>query len=222
MYMSRVRLKAEGQELDRLARVAGGGGYRVHQALWRLFDTGDGAQREFLYRQESVPGVPSFLLLSQRLPEDRDGLWAVETKEYQPQVRGGQQLAFSLRVNPVVSRRDGDGRQHRHDVVMDRKRILREQGIPAGQAGLVQEAVWAWVESRADKAGFSVIQDSFLAEGYRQHELSKKQKRKIRFSTVDCSGLLVVTDEALFRDALFNGIGPAKAFGCGLLLVRPA
>ncbi|MEA2080768.1 MAG: type I-E CRISPR-associated protein Cas6/Cse3/CasE [Pseudomonadota bacterium] len=46
--------------------------------------------------------------------------------------------------------------------------------------------------------------------------------KEINFSTLDYSGLLTVTDPELFKAALFQGIGPAKAFGCGLLLVRPA
>lgn len=42
-----------------------------------------------------------------------------------------------------------------------------------------------------------------------------------RFSTVDFSGERTVTDPGLFGTALPTGIGHAKAFGCGLLLVRP-
>lgn len=37
---------------------------------------------------------------------------------------------------------------------------------------------------------------------------------------VDFEGELQVTDLKRFTPILFNGIDPAKAFGCGLLLVR--
>jgi CRISPR system Cascade subunit CasE len=43
----------------------------------------------------------------------------------------------------------------------------------------------------------------------------------LRVSTVDFSGQLRVEDADAFRRTLFTGIGHAKAFGCGLLLVRP-
>jgi CRISPR system Cascade subunit CasE len=46
------------------------------------------------------------------------------------------------------------------------------------------------------------------------------REHNIRFSAVDFSGELLVTNPELFHLALFNGIGNAQAFGCGLLLVR--
>ena len=47
------------------------------------------------------------------------------------------------------------------------------------------------------------------------------KRGRLRFSTVDLTGELVVTDAARFATTLASGIGRAKAFGCGLLLVRP-
>ena len=44
----------------------------------------------------------------------------------------------------------------------------------------------------------------------------------LRFSTVDLSGELTVLEPEIFANALYDGIGHAKAFGCGLLLVRRA
>jgi CRISPR system Cascade subunit CasE len=37
---------------------------------------------------------------------------------------------------------------------------------------------------------------------------------------VDFEGTIEITDPGIFVEALFTGIGPAKAFGCGLMLVR--
>ena len=42
----------------------------------------------------------------------------------------------------------------------------------------------------------------------------------MNWSALDFSGELTVIDPAAFIVALSKGIGPAKAFGCGLLLVR--
>ncbi|MCK9530040.1 MAG: type I-E CRISPR-associated protein Cas6/Cse3/CasE [Gammaproteobacteria bacterium] len=217
MYMSRVTLKKASWD-GALSRVATG--YGVHQALWRLFDEDPNARRDFLYRQETEQNLPRFLIVSQRVPADREGLWHVETKEYHPRLAAGQLLSYSLRVNPVVTRQDEAGRSHRHDVVMDFKRHHPEGSNRLSQAERVQQSVWQWLEARAGKAGFSAKQRDFRAEGYRQHELRKKGGQRIRFSTVDCAGLLTVTDPDVLTRSLFNGIGPAKGFGCGLLLVR--
>jgi CRISPR system Cascade subunit CasE len=57
--------------------------------------------------------------------------------------------------------------------------------------------------------------------GYRQYRLLKARgKSPIRFSSLDFDGVLTVTEPDRLCQTLFDGIGPAKAFGCGLLLVR--
>lgn len=45
--------------------------------------------------------------------------------------------------------------------------------------------------------------------------------RRLTFATALFEGELRVTDPAAFRAAIENGIGPGKAFGCGLLSVAP-
>jgi CRISPR system Cascade subunit CasE len=63
-----------------------------------------------------------------------------------------------------------------------------------------------------------VDDDTLRAEGYEQH---RGKSGGLRFSTVDFSGTLEVHDPQALQRALFSGIGHAKAFGCGLLLIRP-
>lgn len=47
-----------------------------------------------------------------------------------------------------------------------------------------------------------------------------RQAEKSGFSSVDFTGELQITDAEKFRHTLFNGLGRAKAFGCGLLMVK--
>jgi len=61
-----------------------------------------------------------------------------------------------------------------------------------------------------------------LAVDDRYTILSRRGGREIRFSTLDFTGLLTVTDPDVFLDKLEQGIGPAKAFGCGLMLLKRA
>lgn len=54
---------------------------------------------------------------------------------------------------------------------------------------------------------------------YLNHPIPEKGK-SAGFSSVDLSGEVVVTDVEHFTRLLMEGTGPAKAFGCGLMLVR--
>lgn len=136
---------------------------------------------------------------------------------------------FDLRANPVVAGQNEQGKHVRHDVVMQTKtRLLRERGLrhwsdwqgedePQLQ-DLIFKACTTWLSAQAARNGFEVVVDSLTVDTYSQH---RGKKAEIRFSTVDFSGELIVSDAARLTAALGNGIGRAKAFGCGLLLVRP-
>lgn len=221
MYLSDINLgKAEADSPE--VWQALGDGYFEHRLLWNLFSDGPERRRDFLYRRLDTHRI---LAVSVRPPQAARG-W-VRTRPYEPKLSAGQRLVFSLRVNPVVSRRDDDKRQHRHDVVMEAKKQLERQGVPKEKwpqpAELAREAGLAWLASRTAQAGFKAEPREVLVEGYAQHRLDSPRKgRAAQFSSLDVSGLLTVEDPVLFRDALFNGLGPAKAYGCGLLLIKPA
>lgn len=124
-----------------------------------------------------------------------------------------------------------------HDVVMHAKRKLKERahverwtdiedGARPPLYELVHEAVRGWFcgaygdAGVAAKCGFSVDTASLRVDAYAQHRIRRAKGQEIRFSTVDLTGELEVTDSGKFRDALLQGVGRAKAFGCGLLLAR--
>ncbi|MBB0243412.1 type I-E CRISPR-associated protein Cas6/Cse3/CasE, partial [Streptomyces alkaliphilus] len=54
----------------------------------------------------------------------------------------------------------------------------------------------------------------------REGERNRKGSR-VTLTTATFEGCLRVTDPSLFTDHLLNGIGPAKAYGCGLLTLAP-
>jgi CRISPR system Cascade subunit CasE len=118
----------------------------------------------------------------------------------------------------------------RHDVVMQEKtRLLQERGLarwadwtandrPA-LPDLIQRTGTAWLQARCQRLGFNLHDEAALrVEGYEQH---RGKGGALRVSTLDFSGRLRVVNPAAMQQALFSGIGHAKAFGCGLLLVRP-
>lgn len=219
MYFSRLTLRADADP----HKLVGLNGYREHQALWNLFTHDAHAKRDFLFRRDEQHAQPRYYLVSAREPSDRHNLWHVETKEYQPQLRDGQKLVFSLRANPVITRSDSQGRSKRNDLVMDiKKQTFWSKSDPKDRPSLtelIQQAGEQWLSSRQEKIGAHI--DTLVADGYHRHQSYKRrQKNPIRYSTLDLRGTLTVTDSERLRTALLRGIGPAKAFGCGLLLVR--
>ncbi len=225
-YFSRITVRSPAPDVRRLAQNACTDAYREHQALWRLFEEDAGADRDFLFRREQREGRPAFYLVSSRAPVRDQGIWHIEHKPYRPRLRTGQRLAFSLRANPVVTRTDSNGRRQRHDVVMNRKHAPDYRDLPERErpplAQLVQEAGIHWLETRAERCGFAFEETAVRVDGYVRHRLPARGKGKpIQLSTLDFTGVLEVTDPEAFTATLVQGIGPAKAFGCGLLLVRP-
>ncbi len=221
MYFSRIHIRPGSFDPEELLPLICGEGYADHALLWKLFPDDPDAKRDFLYRREEKEGWPFFYLVSQRKPQDASGLFLPESKEYRPRVRKGEAMAFSLRVNPVITRKDDKGKRKRHDVVMNAKKPLKEAKEEFSTPEIVQESGISWLAARAEKCGFSFDPAQVRTESYLQHNIKKPGQRKnIRFSTLDFQGLLMVKDEELFISALYKGIGPAKSFGCGLLLVK--
>ena len=97
---------------------------------------------------------------------------------------------------------------------------------------VTQEIGAAWLARQGDRAGFrlAVAEDDrgephpFLqVDGDRWRVLRREGgARPVRFPRLDFEGTLTVDDPALFLDALGQGFGRAKAFGCGLMLIRRA
>jgi len=219
-YFSRIELSRE-LAPERLARAVPANAYAEHQMLWWLFEDDD--MGRFLFRREQRGHWPAFYLLSARPPRDPAGNWSIQTKEYRPRLAAGQRLAFSLRANPVRVRRVSDDlndkRRRRDDVVMDAKRAHPDFRNRPSQAELVQQAGPVWLQERTERYGFAL--EAVQVDGYRQHCVYRGQQgQPIRFSTLDYTGLLRVRDPEVFLQTLLSGVGHAKAFGCGLLLVR--
>jgi CRISPR system Cascade subunit CasE len=220
-YLHRIHLK-RGLSTEALARALPTNTYGEHQLVWRWFG-GQGVARDFLFRREQQGHWPFFYVLSRREATDPSGLWEIETRPFAPKLAGGEVLSFVLRANPVRVRKVSDDpgvkARRRDDVVMDLKRTHRDGRPCPPLQDMVQEASAAWLAERAESCGFKV--ESLRADGYRQQRWHKPGKgQPITLSTVDFTGLLRVVDPQVFTERLFQGIGPAKSFGCGLLLVR--
>lgn len=222
MVFSKIELDRTSARVGEIFHLTRSDGYQDHRLVWSLFADGPERQRDFIYRRETWQGWPVYYTVSARVPADTTGKWRIYSKPYRPNLRAGDILYFSLRVNPVRTRNDPQKGHHRHDVVMDAKRRLRGDGRSKALpriTEIMQEEGVAWLESRCVQHGFNIQKSDIFADGYRQHVLYKKNN-KISFSTLDFNGILRITDAELFVNALYRGVGPAKSFGCGLMMVK--
>ena len=61
----------------------------------------------------------------------------------------------------------------------------------------------------------------FRVRGYRVLTIDRgRRARPLRAGVLDLEGLLEIRDPERFLAALAQGFGRAKAFGCGLMLIR--
>lgn len=82
-----------------------------------------------------------------------------------------------------------------------------------------------WLQRKAADAGFTIphnslgVPDVVSVPQTRAH--GRRRTGTITIETVRFDGRLTIDDPALFREALISGVGPAKAYGCGLLSLAP-
>ncbi len=220
MYFSKITVVAD--QPEKAMPLLKAGEYALHQWLWKLFPKDAEAKRDFLFRDDAEKRWPVFYLLSARAPDVAHPLLRVESKPFHPQLAAGETLSFSLRANPTHTRKtdsENSKKRKRDDVVMHLKHLYKKSnpGDMPSEAELVQEAGEQWIIRQGARHGFEVL--TVRADNYRQPRLGGKGK-DIHFSTLDFTGLLRISEPEAFAQALYQGIGPAKAFGCGLLLVR--
>lgn len=199
--------------------------YGHHQQIWGFWPDDPDAKRDFLYRFDLRQEGPTFYAVSSRRPNAALPGWKIESREYEPRLEAGARLRFSLRANPTKrvaepgQRADGK----RHDVVMARKWEARNRGEAIDGQSIVQEAGFEWLAKQGARHGFRVEPSEVRVEGYRPHRFRReKDGRDMTVTGIDYEGVLHVSDPAQFDQALAKGIGPAKGFGFGLLLVRRA
>lgn len=180
--------------------------YDWHQFVWQAFPGREQESRDFLTRLERQEREGRFrlLLLSTSAPHRPEAL-ADASVVWQSKAVGDAFLnhdayRFQLRVNPTK-------RDHQ-----TRKRVPL----------LKEEEQLSWLDRKAEQSGFRVLHESvrILPEG-RQVFRDRARKKAGLHHAVEFAGLLVVEDRDQFRQAFATGIGPAKAFGFGLLALVP-
>jgi len=184
--------------------------YQLHQALWRLFPGFEDADREFLFRVEQLQkGIGAQVLMQSAIhpqsSEQSPALLAL--REYVLNVQNGQRLRFRLRANPIKTIKDSS----KGSVEKKGKTFTKAVRVPL----LHEEQQQAWLERKLQ--AFAQLETLIMQPEPVLYFRKVKEGRSGKIQTVMFDGVLTVTDVEAFNDQVIKGIGPAKAFGCGLL-----
>lgn len=245
-YLSRIRInpyRSESQKLLANPR-------RIHGAVMAGVPD-DPTEERILWRLDSdEPRRPMLYVLTRSKPDwthiveaagwpDADGKGAA-VRGYAPllaQIAVGRQFAFRLTANPVQNTRtpikpaDGQTATPRGG----RRRSFR---IGHRTAAFQLD----WFLKRTERWGFAVPTARTdppapgLASDLDEHEPPREVRitnrarlsfrkgsggKQVVLHTATYEGRLEITDTELFTERLLGGIGPAKAYGCGLLTLAP-
>ncbi len=121
------------------------------------------------------------------------------------QLTKGQNWRFELVANPVVAKsqgKDGRGKLMRH--------VTPDQQLE-------------WLRKRSENNGFVLLDDATVigSRRLRFHKRTGTNGRKVVIDTTRFAGTLRVENADALRTNLVQGIGRAKAYGCGLLTLAP-
>lgn len=225
-YISRIRLARSASvralaplilppEEDRRTGAA-------HHWLWTLFADGSERRRDFIWREETARGErwrTRFIVLSARPPQDRHNLFEVETKPFEPFLVAGDRLCFKLTANPAVSQARVGSRGKRIDPVAAALKLLDADERAERRFEITHTAGEAWLAMQGRRSGF-VLDAGLSVAGDDWRVIPRTGGKPITYSVLNFEGRLTVTDPAAFLVRLTSGFGKAKAFGCGLMLIR--
>jgi len=219
-----------------------------HHLVWSLFAGDVDATRDFLFRETTRPGGrPTFLILSARAPRTDARLFEIETKPFTPALAPGDQLGFELHANPTLQTQNPKTRvKGRYDIMTMAVMRLPEHASKSEKARAVEDAARRWLGRQALASGFRIVErfepnsgaGDAAAPGFERTPCDVDEEPAVlavtgfqsaavpgkrvaaRLGLIDYAGLLTIIDPALFLARLAKGFGRAKAYGCGLMLIR--
>lgn len=184
--------------------------YAWHKRVWEAFPGQPEASRNFLTRLDDTGNDFRLLILSGEPPTRPD--WCPSQGWQSKTVENGfleySRYRFSLLVNPTRKKvvRDEAG---------NRKKNGRREPITN------REQLICWMNRKGAAHGFSILDQNNLKTIPRPRSHFLKKGSGGTHHSVEFIGALEVTEKEVFRKAVSDGIGSAKAFGFGMLCLDP-
>lgn len=182
--------------------------YQLHRALWQLFPDRPTDERDFLFRVEDLQrGKGALVLMSSAMqPQTAPVAEVVATKAITLSLLVDSRLRFRIRANPIKT-------------IKDATRLDKHGGRKSIRVSLIhEEEQLQWLIRKftgiAEIETARVIQEPAL--------FFSKQNMDGKIQPVCFEGVLKVVDNIALYEILRQGIGPAKAMGCGLLSLAAA
>ena len=228
MYLSKLILNPDHAQ----ARQDLTSPYELHRTLGRAFPSAETKRYRqecgVLFRVEPPTRQETAVLVQSTAKPDwsrlQNGyaLRADGPKAVAPAIAEGQRLRFRLLANPV--------RRTREEGEDGKSRVRRVPLVHAGPNAAGHGTYWEWLERQGARCGFAVDREQTLdvpLGGGRRRAGSPsgktaEGKRAQGHFGVRFDGVLEVTDDEALGAAVQQGIGPAKAYGFGLLSLAPA
>lgn len=195
--------------------------YAWHQKIWLCFPDRPEADRDFLTRLDPCDGHFRLLLLSatapQRPPWCPTDSW--RSKPVPDTFLAHGAYRFSLVANPTrkLVTRDETGARKKNG---RRVPIVHRDDTTDPRTGKPEPGLLTWLARKGGDHGFAFDPEQVRTIP-RSRQYFIKASRLGLHTGVEFQGLLRVADPAKFRDAFAQGIGSAKAFGFGLLVLAP-
>ncbi|NPV02161.1 MAG: type I-E CRISPR-associated protein Cas6/Cse3/CasE [Brevinematales bacterium] len=203
-YLSRVFLNHEDA-----AKLRFFDNYAWHKAAWEMFP-GDREKRCFQSRLEHSHNGYILFILSDEEPMRPE--WCpsecIETKRIADNFLNYDLYLFDLIANPT-----------RKIKSFDAKGNLKPNGTRA--AILNYEGQIEWLKRKAEQSGFEILDSPSLSVEHAANGRFHKKGAPGLHIGMRFSGAIRVTDRDKFREAFYHGIGTAKAFGFGMLMIKP-
>lgn len=141
-------------------------------------------------------------------------------------VVGGREFGFRVRANPVASTKAPQSPPESYSRVMADGGPRR--GMRVSLRSVSRQLDWFMARSNPDNARWGFVVDggevpsvAVAAREHRSFIKAREARRRVTLDRVTFEGRLRVTDPVRLREVLVDGLGGAKAYGCGLLTLAP-
>ena len=143
----------------------------------------------------------------------------IDSKPMPTMWRVGQRLGFETLVRPIIRRARGADRPGREADAFQAEAELH----PKGSMRRTREDVYTdWLRNRLEGDGAARLEDATLGMFQRVRTVRKLHTRASEGPHAVMRGSLTIADPSAFSRMLAQGVGRHKAYGYGMLLLRPA